>query len=122
MHARVHMYLCTFGLITQRGTDSRPHLGGAQGDLDVAALDGEHEARALVLHEMQRDLGEALGLQVGDNGLPAQLTAPDHGQHLVELALQQRQLEHVLRRVHLCAHQQPTPSDFTSRQQQKHLT
>ena len=40
-------------------------------------------------------------LQVGDDGLAAQAVAADHGQHGVELALQQRQLKGVLRRVHL---------------------
>ena len=36
-------------------------------------------------------------------GSPAQDVAADHGQHLVELALHQCQLEHVLSRVHLDA-------------------
>jgi len=80
---------------------SPAHLGGLQGDLDVAALDGQVEACALVAHKVQRHLREALLLQVRDDGLPREPRAPDHGQHRVELPLQQRQLEHVLRRVHL---------------------
>lgn len=45
---------------------------------------------------MQGHLREALGLQVGDDGLPTKGAAFDHFQHLLKLVLQQRQLEHVL--------------------------
>ena len=48
-----------------------------------------------------KHLREALLLEVGYDGLAAEHGAADHGQHLVEFALQQRQLEHVLRRIHL---------------------
>ena len=71
-------------------------LGGLERHLDVAALDREVEARALVLDEVQRHLGEALLLQVGDDRLPRELRVADHGQDLVELALDERELEHVL--------------------------
>ena len=50
---------------------------------------------------MQGHFGEALGLQVGDDGLAAQGTALDHLQHLLKLVLQQRQLEDILSGVNL---------------------
>ena len=74
---------------------------GCRPYLDVAALDGEVEAGALVLHKVQGDLREALLLQVGDDGLPGELRVANHRQHLVELALDEGKLEHVLRGVDL---------------------
>ena len=50
---------------------------------------------------MQRHLREALLLQVRDDALPAERAALDHGEHLVVLALDERQLEHVLAGVDL---------------------
>ena len=58
-------------------------------------------ARVAHLDEMQRNLREALLLQVRDDALPAERAALDHGEHLVELALDERQLEHVLAGVDL---------------------
>lgn len=57
-------------------------LGGLQRDLDISALEREVEADALVAHEVQCDFGEALLLQVRDDGLSAKRSTPDHGQHL----------------------------------------
>mmetsp|Transcript_51841 Transcript_51841/g.105519 ORF Transcript_51841/g.105519 Transcript_51841/m.105519 type:complete len:671 (+) Transcript_51841:722-2734(+) len=68
-------------------------------DLDVAALDGEVEARFLVLDKLESHLGEALLLEVPDNGLPAQLRLLDDAQHLVVLAVDERRLELELRLV-----------------------
>mmetsp|Transcript_30277 Transcript_30277/g.77203 ORF Transcript_30277/g.77203 Transcript_30277/m.77203 type:complete len:1034 (-) Transcript_30277:1092-4193(-) len=76
-------------------------LRALQRHLNVAALHRQVEARALVLHKVQRHLGEALLLQVADDGGAAQAAALDHGDDLVVLALQQRQLEQVLGHVHL---------------------
>ena len=53
------------------------------------------------LDEMQRHLREALLLQVRDDALPAERAALDHGQNLIVLALDERQLEHVLAGVDL---------------------
>jgi hypothetical protein len=72
------------------------HLCRLERDFDVAALDGQVEARPLVPHEVQRHLREALLLQVRDDGLARQPGAADHREHGVKLPLQQRQLEHVL--------------------------
>mmetsp|Transcript_11421 Transcript_11421/g.47886 ORF Transcript_11421/g.47886 Transcript_11421/m.47886 type:complete len:872 (-) Transcript_11421:1298-3913(-) len=76
-------------------------LRGRERNLDVAALKREGETRALVLDEMQRHLREALLLQVRDDALPAERAALDHGQNLIVLALDERQLEHVLAGVDL---------------------
>ena len=46
---------------------------GLQRDVDVAAVDGEVEARLLVGDEVERDLRVALLLQVGDDRVAAQL-------------------------------------------------
>ena len=72
-----------------------------QSNLNVATLNGQVEAGALILDKVQGNFGEALGLQVGDDGLAAQGTALDHLQHLLKLVLQQRQLEDILRGVDL---------------------
>ena len=77
------------------------HLSRLEGDLNVAALDGQVEAHPLILHKVQGDLWEALELEVGDDGLAAEGAVADHRQHLIKLVLQQRQLEHVLGCVHL---------------------
>mmetsp|Transcript_31726 Transcript_31726/g.82115 ORF Transcript_31726/g.82115 Transcript_31726/m.82115 type:complete len:632 (+) Transcript_31726:248-2143(+) len=77
---RLHAQLVPCLLVIKR-------LRRLQGNLDVAALDGQIEAGALVFHKVQRNLREALLLQVGDDGLAGELRVADHGQHLVELAL-----------------------------------
>mmetsp|Transcript_4474 Transcript_4474/g.12177 ORF Transcript_4474/g.12177 Transcript_4474/m.12177 type:complete len:264 (-) Transcript_4474:1378-2169(-) len=69
--------------------------------LNVAALHSQVEASALVLHKVQGHFWEALLLKVADNGAATQVTALDHTDHLVVLALQQRQLEHVLCHINL---------------------
>mmetsp|Transcript_33512 Transcript_33512/g.95344 ORF Transcript_33512/g.95344 Transcript_33512/m.95344 type:complete len:234 (+) Transcript_33512:1825-2526(+) len=50
---------------------------------------------------MQRDLGEALLLQVADHGVAAEPAVGDPHLHIVELALVQRKLEQILRAVQL---------------------
>jgi hypothetical protein len=62
-------------------------VAALQRDLDVAALDGQVEAGALVLDEVEGHLREALLLQVRNDGLPAQLRSADHLEHQVVLAL-----------------------------------
>lgn len=71
-------------------------LCGLKSNFYIAALNGQVEAGALVLHKVQGHFGEALGLQVGDDGLPTQGAPLDHLQHLLKLVLQQRQLEDIL--------------------------
>mmetsp|Transcript_29522 Transcript_29522/g.56731 ORF Transcript_29522/g.56731 Transcript_29522/m.56731 type:complete len:303 (-) Transcript_29522:1577-2485(-) len=76
-------------------------LRRGQRDVDVATLHSQVEASALVAHKVQRHLREALLLQECDDGLPAQRRASDERKHLVVLAVQKRQLEHVLGCVNL---------------------
>mmetsp|Transcript_5041 Transcript_5041/g.12587 ORF Transcript_5041/g.12587 Transcript_5041/m.12587 type:complete len:272 (+) Transcript_5041:190-1005(+) len=72
------------------------HLGAGQRRLDVAAVEREVEAGALVTHQMEGHLRKALALQVGDDALADQIGVLHHAQHHVELAPVQRQLEAVL--------------------------
>ena len=55
---------------------------GRGAHLDVAALQSQAEAGLLVLDEVQRHLGVALLLQVGDDGLAHQLGVTHHVEHL----------------------------------------
>mmetsp|Transcript_6440 Transcript_6440/g.26210 ORF Transcript_6440/g.26210 Transcript_6440/m.26210 type:complete len:322 (-) Transcript_6440:35-1000(-) len=71
-------------------------LRGGQRHLDVSALDREVEPGPLILDKVQRNLGETLVLEVRDDALAAQRARLDHGEHLVVLALDERELEHVL--------------------------
>mmetsp|Transcript_29586 Transcript_29586/g.87814 ORF Transcript_29586/g.87814 Transcript_29586/m.87814 type:complete len:405 (+) Transcript_29586:694-1908(+) len=56
------------------------------GLLDVPVLQGQVEAGLLVLHKVQRDLREALLLEVADHRVPAEAPIRDPGLHVVEVA------------------------------------
>ena len=58
---------------------------GCGGHLDVATLQGQAEAGLLVLDEVERHLGVALLLQVGDDGLAHQLGVAHHVEHLARV-------------------------------------
>ena len=70
-----------------------------QRDVDVAALDGEVEARLLVGDEVEGDLREALLLEVGDDRVAAELRLLHDADHAVELVAVERELERALRDV-----------------------
>mmetsp|Transcript_33211 Transcript_33211/g.93099 ORF Transcript_33211/g.93099 Transcript_33211/m.93099 type:complete len:393 (+) Transcript_33211:382-1560(+) len=74
--------------------------GRLRGDVDVAALQGQLEAGALVLDEVECDFGEALLLEVRDDGLTDQVGPLDNVDEGAVAALHEGQLEHALSDVH----------------------
>lgn len=75
-------------------------VGSLQGDVNVAALDRQVEAGLLVGDEVKRHLRKAFFLQIGDDGVAAQLGLLDDTHDAFKLALVQAKLEHALGRVH----------------------
>jgi hypothetical protein len=68
-------------------------------DREVSTLDCQIESRVLVLHEMERNLGVPLFLQIPNDALPDQIGRSDNLQHLVVVLADERQLESILCRI-----------------------
>ena len=62
-------------------------LSRLQSHFNVATLQSQVEAGALILNKMQGHLRETLGLQIRNDGLATQSAALDHLQHMLKLVL-----------------------------------
>jgi len=70
--------------------------GHLDGNLKIAALEGQVKASRRVLNELQGNLRVALLLKIGDNALTNQARSLDNLQHFVVVPLNQGELESVL--------------------------
>ena len=87
------------------GTETLPKLGSVElfghlyGNIEVATLNRKLKSSLRVLHKLESNLGVALLLEVRDDALTDQAGSLDNVEHLIVMALDQRELETVLCRV-----------------------
>lgn len=96
---------CVIALLQRRCPQSDPNIlpvhspSHLQCYLKIAALDGQVESGLLILHEVKRDLGVTLLLQIPDNALADKIAVSDDLQDLVVVLPDQSELESVLGRI-----------------------